>query len=96
MGLYISLLHWTDQGIRNVKDSPDRLIAFKAAAEKLGVAIKHAYYTVGAHDIVVVAEGADEAITAALLKLGTLGNIRTTSMRAYSPDEMKGILKKLA
>lgn len=95
MATYVILSNFTDQGIRNVKDSPDRLAAFKTTAEKAGITVRHAYYTIGAHDIVVVAEGSDEAIAAVLLKLGSLGNIRTTSMRAYSPDEMKGILQKL-
>ena len=96
MATYVILSSFTEQGIHNVKDSPERLGAFKAMAEKLGVTIKHAYYTVGAHDMTVIAEGTDEAVTAALLKLGSLGNVRTTSMRAYSADEMKAILKKIA
>lgn len=95
MASYVTLCNFTDQGIRNVKDSPDRLGAFRAMAEKLGVTMKSVHYTVGAYDIVTVIEGSDEAVTAALLKLGTLGNIRTQTMRAFSPEEIKTIINKL-
>ena len=95
MPTYVTLANFTDQGIRNIKESPDRLGAFKAMAEKLGISIKSVHYTVGSYDIVTVVEGSDEAVTAALLKLGSLGNIRTQTLRAFSADEMKGIITKL-
>ncbi len=95
MATYVVLAGFTDQGIRNVKDSPDRLGAFRAMADKLGVKLKHAYYTVGAFDIVVVLEGSDEAVTSTLLKLGSLGNVRTQTLRAFSPEEIKGIVSKM-
>lgn len=95
MATYVTLASFTDQGIRNVKDSPDRLGAFRAMAEKLGVTIKSVHYTVGAYDIVTVVEGSDEAVTSALLKLGSLGNIRTQTMRAFSPEEIETIISKM-
>lgn len=95
MATYVTLANFTDQGIRSVKDSPDRLGAFRAMAEKLGIAIKSVHYTVGAYDIVTVVEGSDEAVTSALLKLGSLGNIRTQTMRAFSPEEIKTIINKM-
>lgn len=95
MATYVSLASFTDQGLRNVKDSPDRLGAFRAMAEKLGVTIKSVHYTVGAYDIVTVVEGSDEAVTSALLKLGSLGNIRTQTMRAFSPEEIETIISKM-
>lgn len=95
MATYVVLANFTDQGIRNVKDSPDRLGAFKAMAEKLGVTMKSVHYTVGAYDIVTVVEGSDEAVTSTLLKLGSIGNIRTQTMRAFSPEEMKTIVNKM-
>jgi len=63
--------------------------------EKLGITIRSTHYTVGAYDIVTVVEGSDEAVTSALLKLGSLGNIRTQTMRAFSPEEMKEIISKM-
>jgi uncharacterized protein with GYD domain len=95
MATYVALASFTDQGIRNIKDSPDRLGAFKAMAEKLGIAMKSVHYTVGAYDIVAVVEGSDEAVTSALLKLGSLGNIRTQTMRAFSSEEMRTIISKM-
>lgn len=92
MSTFISLVNFTEQGIRNIKESPDRYAAFKAMAEKLGVSVKGVYYTVGQYDLVVVAEGSDEAVTAALLKVGSLGNVRSQTMRAFSADEMKKII----
>lgn len=69
MATFISLINLTDQGIRNVKDSPERYEAFQAMAEKLGVKVKSVYYTVGHYDMVVILEGSDEAATSALLKV---------------------------
>jgi uncharacterized protein with GYD domain len=95
MATYVTLASFTEQGIRNVQDSPDRLGAFRAMAQKLGVTIKSVHYTVGAYDIVTVVEGSDEAVTSALLKLGSLGNIRTQTMRAFSPEEIETIISKM-
>jgi len=92
MATFIVLASFTDQGIRNVKESPDRALAFKAMAEKMGVSVKAIYYTVGHYDVVTVAEGTDEAVTALLLKAGSLGNVRTETLRAFSVDEMKKII----
>lgn len=88
MATYISLVSWTDQGIRNVKESPARAEAFKSLASKMGVTVKSMYYTTGAHDMVVTMEGSDEACTTALLKVCSLGNVKTHTMRAYSQEEM--------
>jgi uncharacterized protein with GYD domain len=96
MATYVVLANFTDQGIRNVKESPDRLNAFRAMADKGGLAIKSVHYTVGTYDLVTIVEGSDEAVTTALLKLGSLGNIRTHTLRAFSPEEMKGIISKMS
>ena len=95
MATYVTLANFTDQGIRNVKDSPDRLAAFRAMAEKLGVSIKSVHYTVGSYDVVTVVEGSDDAVTTVLLKLGSLGNIRTQTLRAFSAEEMKKMISKM-
>jgi len=96
MPTYISLVSFTDQGIRGVKDSPDRFNAFKAMAEKMGVTVKGMYYTVGACDMVTIVEGSEDATTAVLLKVGSLGNVRSQTMRAFSIDEMRNMLAKIA
>lgn len=95
MATYVTLVNFTDQGIRNIKDSPDRLGTFTAMAQKLGVTVKSVHYTVGQYDLVVVVEGADDAVTTALLKIGAAGNVRSQTMRAFSPDEMKKIITNM-
>ena len=92
MPTFITLTNFTDQGIKNVKESPERLQAFKALAEKNGLKVKDVYYTVGAYDIVVITEGTAEAMTAATLKIGSMGNVRTQTMRGFSPEEFKKIV----
>jgi len=92
MATFITLVNFTDQGIKGVKESPDRFVAFRTMAEKMGVSVKSTYWTVGHYDIVVTVEGSDEAVTAALLKVGSLGNIRTETLRAFTADEFKKIV----
>jgi uncharacterized protein with GYD domain len=96
MGLYISLCNWTDQGIKNVKQTTKRLDAAKKAAAKQGVTIKDTYYTIGNYDFVVLAEAPDDAtISRFLLSVAALGNVHSVTMRAFTVDEMSGIVGKL-
>jgi uncharacterized protein with GYD domain len=95
MPTYISLINWTDQGIRSAKDTLDRASAAAAAAESMGGKLKDIYWTVGSYDIVTVAEFPDDATgTAFLLALGSQGNVRTTTLRAFDRDEVAEILQK--
>ena len=93
MATYIVLGKFTQQGLKTVKDSPARYEAFKGAAKD--VTFKSIHYTVGRYDIVAVIEGSDQAVTTALLKLGMAGNVTTETMRAFSVDEMKGMVSGL-
>jgi uncharacterized protein with GYD domain len=96
MATYIVLISFTDQGIRNVKQSPERAKAATTSAEKLGIKVKEVYWTLGAYDALLIADAPnDEAVTAWGLGTGSLGNIRTQTMRAYSSDEMNRILAKI-
>ena len=93
MPTYVSLVHWTEQGIKNYKDSTRRAEDFSRLVESLGGRLREALYTVGEYDIVVVTEFPDdETATAALLQVGSLGNVRTNTMRAFTADEMGGIV----
>ncbi|HEY7562510.1 MAG TPA: GYD domain-containing protein [Gaiellaceae bacterium] len=92
---YVSLINWTDQGVRNFKDTVDRYEAAQAAMGASGVTFKEAYWTVGSYDLVTVVEGSDdETATAALLGIAAQGNIRTTTMRAFSADEMRSVIQR--
>ncbi len=95
MATFITLATFTDQGIRNVKDSPDRFVAFKGAAEQLGLSVKAAYWTVGSYDLVLIVEGNEETATTLLLKTGALGNVRTQTLRGYSEQEFRRLLSGL-
>lgn len=95
MATFIALCNFTDQGIKTVKESPQRAEAFKTAAAKLGVTVKDICWTVGAHDLVVVCEGPEDAVVSTLLKAGTLGNIRSQTLRAYSAAEFGKIVASI-
>jgi uncharacterized protein with GYD domain len=96
MATYIVLAHFSDQGIRGVKDSPKRADAFKALAKKAGANVKELYWTLGSYDIVAIVEAPDvETITAIGLSIGKLGNVRTETLRAFSKAEMAAILNKV-
>ena len=93
MSTYVSLVNWTDQGIKNYKDSTSRADDFSKLVESLGGRVREVLWTVGAYNLVVVTEFPDdEAATAALLRVGSLGNIRTNTLRAFNADEMGTII----
>ncbi|MXM67306.1 GYD domain-containing protein [Streptomyces sp. HUCO-GS316] len=97
MPTYVTLLNWTDQGIRQYKDTAQRAEAFAAAARNLGVTLSNLYWTVGSYDLVAVVEAPDdETATAALLQLGGAGNVRSTTLRAFGREEIDRIIAKAA
>ena len=95
MPTYISLINWTDKGIAGFKDTVDRAEAGKQLAVSFGGSLKEIYWSIGPYDIVAISEAPDdESATAFALTLGAQGNVRTTTMRAFSAEEMRGILAK--
>jgi uncharacterized protein with GYD domain len=95
MASFIVLCNWTEQGIKAYKDSPSRVDAFNEQMGGRGVSIKDIYWTIGPYDLVVLVEATDEeSATAALLGLGALGNIRSTTLRAFSRSEFEQIVAK--
>jgi len=96
MATYIALVNFTDQGIRYIRQTTERAKALTNAAANLGVKIKNIYWTMGAFDAIIAAEAPDdETVTAFTLSRGSLGNIRTQTLRAFSADEMNSILEKV-
>ena|SRR5215469_4350208 len=97
MATYIVLAHFTEQGIRNVKNTLERAEVFKEVAGKFGFKVKDLSWTLGQYDIVVTLEGPDD-LSATALSLATcaMGNVRTQTLRAFGAGEMKQILDKLA
>jgi uncharacterized protein with GYD domain len=96
MPSYVTLVRWTDQGVRNVKDSPKRADAFEAALKAAGGSVKGIYLVMGEYDIVVVSEAPnDETVTKLALATAMQGNVRTTTMRAYDREEFRKIIASL-
>jgi uncharacterized protein with GYD domain len=93
---YVLLLNWTDQGIANVKETVDRYHAARQLVESKGGSFDAIFWTQGPYDLVAVTEVPDEETgTAINLQLGATGNLRTLTMRAFSEDEMTGIIQKM-
>ena len=96
MPTFVSLINFTDQGIKNVKDSPHRIEAAKAMLRDLGGEVKDMYITTGQYDAVVIAEVPDgEIMIKFALALGSAGNVRTQTTRAFTEEEFQGILADL-
>ena len=96
MATYIVLSTFTDQGIRTVKDTTKRADAVRETARKMGIDTKSIYWTVGKYDVVATFDAPDEAaMTALSLALASAGNVRTQTMRAFTKEEVTGILGKL-
>lgn len=97
MATYIVLASFTDQGIRNVKETTKRADAVKEAAKKFGITAKEFYWTMGSRDVVVIFDAPDDAsMTALNMSIGSAGNVRTETLRAFTRDEMNGVLAKVA
>ncbi len=93
---YVCLVNFTDQGIRNAKDTVKRAESFKEIAKKAGVNVREVFWTQGQYDLVLITEAPDEiTATAISLSLSALGNVRTQSLRAFSEAEMKQVLAKM-
>jgi uncharacterized protein with GYD domain len=93
MPIYISLLKWTDQGMRAIKDSPKRLEAVKKAYRAGGGALTAFYLVLGEYDVVNIAEFPnDETYMAALLEVSSRGAVRATTLKAFTEDEYRRVI----
>ena len=96
MATYVILIQFTDQGIRNIKDTVKRGDAAIAEAEKMDMKIVDEFWTMGAYDGVVTFEAPnDETVSAFILKIGSLGNVKGHTLRALRRSEMDNILAKI-
>lgn len=96
MPTYVSLLRFTDQGIRNIKESPTRLDAAKKAFQAQGGELKQFFFMMGQYDILLVAEAPnDETVGKIALALGSLGNVRTESCRVFTEAEYRKMIASL-
>ena len=96
MAAYIILVSWTQDGVKNIKESPDRLAGAKKAFQAFGGEMKEFYLTMGRYDMVVVAEAPDdEALAKIALAIGSGGAVRTETLRAFPEDEYREIVAAL-
>jgi uncharacterized protein with GYD domain len=96
MAAYISLISFAQKGIENIKESPARLDAAKRLYKSMGAELKQFYLTLGRYDAIVIAEAPDDETAAKVaLALGSAGNVRTETLRAFTEDEYKKIIAAL-
>jgi uncharacterized protein with GYD domain len=96
MPTFILSLNWTDQGIRNIKDSPKRAQAARDLAKKVGIEIKEVYLTSGASDLLLILDAPDGDATAKFaLSMGSQGNVRTSTARAWRESEFQKLVSEL-
>ena len=94
MATFIALLDYTDQGIRNIKDSPHRADHFNKIAEQADARIVGQYWTIGSHDGVLILEAPNDEVAASiLLRLAALGNVRTTTLRAFEWADAQDLIE---
>jgi uncharacterized protein with GYD domain len=91
MARYVSLLRYTEQGARNLKDSAARALAFKRDAEKAGVTVDAQLWTAGRCDGVLILSGDEKSVLRCLAQLASTGNVRTETLQAFNADELKAI-----
>ena len=95
MPTWVVLMNWTDQGAKSAGDTVNRYEAAKGDLAQRGVTIKDIYWTAGAYDLVTIIEAADdETAVAGLVRLASQGNLRTTTMRAFTADETRSVIEK--
>ena len=96
MATYLALLNWTDQGIRNLKEAPNRARKAAELAEQTGCKLVAVFLTMGPYDLAARLEAPDDtAIARFALSLGAMGNVRTVTMRAFSQEEFEEIIGSL-
>jgi uncharacterized protein with GYD domain len=96
MPAYVLLANWTDQGARQVKESPKRLDAAKKALSDMGGEFRSLYMTLGDYDLVLIYEAPDDAVAARFsLLLGQLGAVRATTMKAFPEAAYREIVNSL-
>ena len=96
MATFVSLVNFTEEGARHIRQTTERAKGLVNAAANLGIEIKDIYWTMGAFDAVFIAEAPDDdTMTAFAMSMASLGNIRTQTLRAFSASEMNKIVGML-
>ena len=94
MATYVTLYNFTDQGLKNIKDTVKRTEAAKKAAEAAGMKVKEVVWTQGQYDVIVISEASDDAkANAFALNTLKLGNVRGQTLRGFTAAEMEKVLE---
>lgn len=97
MAIFVSLVNFTDQGFRYIKNTTQRAEAFRAAAQEMGITVRDIFWSQSCYDLIIVLEAPDDETVATLFfKVGSLGNIRANTMRAFSTDEMVRMVQAIS
>ena len=97
MATYIALVDFTEQGVRNFKETTTRADRLAEMAGQAGISVKDMYWTVGMHDGVLILDAPDEeTVSAFLLSIGALGNVRTQTLRAFNRSEIDSVISKMS
>lgn len=96
MPTYVMLANWTDQGARQIKDSPRRLDGAKKALVDMGGEFRTIYMTMGDYDMIMIYEAPDDAVAARFtLLLGQMGSVRTSTLKAFPEAAYREIVNSL-
>lgn len=96
MTQYIALLNFTEQGIRAIKDTSKRAKAFRDLAHGMGVVVNSVHWTLGLYDLVIIMEApSSETMASLMMKLGSLGNVKSQTLHAFSEADIDSILLKI-
>jgi uncharacterized protein with GYD domain len=97
MPTFMILGKFTEQGARNIKESPKRQEAFRQLCEKQNARVKEVYRTMGRYDLAAIVEAPDDvAMSSILYTLASLGNVRTETLRAFTSQETEAALAQVA
>ena len=96
MAMFVVLAHFTDQGIRGVKETTKRAKGFRDAAAGMGIKVKDIYWTLGSYDVVLTLEAPkDEDVAALMMKVGALGNLKSQTLRAFTESEIASLVARV-
>lgn len=96
MATFLSTIKFTQQGLNDIENTGKHVTTFKATAKKMGVKVTGVYWTLGYFDGVLIFDAPDdETAAAAMMHLSKLGNVHTTTSRAFQANEIEKVVGML-
>jgi len=94
MATFITTIQFTDQGVKAIRQTTQRVAAFEELARQLGAKVTHIYWTLGNYDGLIIFDAGDEAAATLMMRLGADGNVRTKTVRAFTAPEVSKMLNR--